>query len=327
MIFKCKNCGGNTVYNPDKEGMYCPQCESMDSHEQVNGGNLQSCPNCGAPVEAKEYLSAIQCGHCGNYLIFEERIEGIYRPHTILPFKISKETAKEKMEKEFARKAFLPASFLSAKTLQNLQGRYVPFWMYDYNVHMVFSGRGTKIRTWESGDTRYTETSVYAVERDMAASFDKVPVDASTSMEDDVMDLMEPYHYEGLVDFAAQYMSGFLGEVYNEDADSLEARAGQKVINDSKTLLHSTIGQYNTLQTEREDITRQRTKSDFALFPVWKYEYEYQGKNYSYFVNGQTGKVIGKTPVSVGKAFAYTGTIFASCCLIMTFLKIILGVL
>lgn len=24
MIFKCKNCGGNSVYSPEKKMMYCP---------------------------------------------------------------------------------------------------------------------------------------------------------------------------------------------------------------------------------------------------------------------------------------------------------------
>lgn len=37
MLFKCKNCGGNTVYAPDKGKMYCPHCESIDSEEKVGG--------------------------------------------------------------------------------------------------------------------------------------------------------------------------------------------------------------------------------------------------------------------------------------------------
>ena len=34
MIFKCKNCGGNVVYSPERKKMFCPFCESEDSEER-----------------------------------------------------------------------------------------------------------------------------------------------------------------------------------------------------------------------------------------------------------------------------------------------------
>ena len=37
----------------------------------------------------------------------------------------------------------------------------------------------------------------------------------------------------------------------------------------------------------------------------------YKGKNYQFTLNGQTGKIIGKLPVSGGKAAAWFGTILA----------------
>ena len=37
MIFKCKNCGGNVVYSPERKKMFCPFCESEDSEERQDG--------------------------------------------------------------------------------------------------------------------------------------------------------------------------------------------------------------------------------------------------------------------------------------------------
>ena len=51
MFFKCKNCGGNTVYAPDKKRMYCPHCESTDSEEKIEDNSLAQCANCGAPLQ------------------------------------------------------------------------------------------------------------------------------------------------------------------------------------------------------------------------------------------------------------------------------------
>ena len=66
MIFKCKNCGGNAVYHPDKKAMWCPHCDSLDSQERLDTENMENCTNCGAPLEQiGEFTSALKCAHCG----------------------------------------------------------------------------------------------------------------------------------------------------------------------------------------------------------------------------------------------------------------------
>ncbi len=104
MIFKCKNCGGNTVYEPGRGSMYCPHCESADSEETIQGGTLQQCVNCGAPLEMQEYTSAGRCEHCGSYIVFNERVEGVYEPHMLLPFRINKKAAAQALDREFSRR-------------------------------------------------------------------------------------------------------------------------------------------------------------------------------------------------------------------------------
>ena len=61
MIFKCKNCGGNSLYNPEKKMMQCPHCESEDSQEKLAGVGLTQCGNCGAPMNVPDYASAMKC--------------------------------------------------------------------------------------------------------------------------------------------------------------------------------------------------------------------------------------------------------------------------
>ena len=61
--------------------------------------------------------------------------------------------------------------------------------------------------------------------------------------------------------------------------------------------------------------------------PVWQYLYRYRGKTYQFHVNGQTGKVIGKTPVSIGKVFAYGASVFAIVTVICSFVVGVLEIL
>lgn len=305
MIFKCKNCGGNAVYEPGRKRMYCPHCESLDSEDIVPDSSITQCVNCGAPINIGEYTSASKCAHCGSYIVFNERVEGVYEPHLILPFKINKDAAVEALNTEFKKRTFTPSGFLSEKSLEGMQGIYVPFWMYDYQAQYDFEGTATRVRTWTSGNTEYTETSYYDVERHMKAGFDKVPVDASLAMEDGEMDLMEPYTYEELEGFNPKYMSGFFGEVYNQSAPELEGRAKEKVRDASDKLMSQSLSGYSSVTPKSKKLNLERDGINYTLLPVWMYLYQYRGKTYRFHVNGQTGKVIGKTPVSKAKVLAY----------------------
>lgn len=116
-----------------------------------------------------------------------------------------------------------------------MEGSYIPFWLYDMKADCHYSGTGTTVRVWVSGDTEYTETSYFQVNRDVDVDFEKLPVDASLEMEDQVMDMMEPYQYEALENFRPEYMSGFLGEVYNQSAEVLEPRAEDRARKDASS--------------------------------------------------------------------------------------------
>lgn len=311
MLFKCKNCGGNVVYEPGRGQMYCPHCESIESQDVLKGSSMTQCVNCGAPVEVKDYLSAAKCEHCGSYLVFDERVEGVYEPHMILPFRVNKDAAVEAMNREFSKRLFTPSDFMSTKSLEQMEGIYVPFWLYDYQAEYDFQGEGTKVRRWTSGNTEYVETSYYEVIRKMNVDFDKIPVDASYAMEDGIMDLMEPYSYQELIGFEPKYMSGFYGEIYNQGAPELEGRAQVKARNASKEMMQASLREYGTVRPYRDDLKLARDGVNYALMPVWKYVYQYKGQTYQYHVNGQTGKVIGITPISKEKVLLYGASVFA----------------
>ncbi|MCB0854837.1 MAG: hypothetical protein KDD63_21600, partial [Bacteroidetes bacterium] len=46
-----------------------------------------------------------------------------------------------------------------------------------------------------------------------------------------------------------------------------------------------------------------------ALVPVWVSIYTYQGKNFQFLVNGQTGRVTGEKPISFNKIYTAIGLI------------------
>ncbi len=327
MIFKCKNCGGNIVYDPDKGTMCCPHCEGIDTEEKiVSTESIKTCANCGAPMDSVvlEHTSATKCPSCGSYVILDERVQGDYEPDKILPFRISRNKAINLLRDEFGRRVFTPEGFLSNASVSKIEGTYVPFFMYDYDTDSEYRGTGTKVRSWTSGDYEYTETSYYDIHRVMEADFKGVPVDASDYMDDQYMDLMEPYAYEGLEGFEEKYMSGFLGEKYNRSEEELAERAEKKVGSAVETLVDESISGYATVKKKRFDVNAKKTRVEYALLPVWEYVFRYHNENYKFHVNGQTGKVVGKTPVSKEKVLLYGFTVFGITAILGSMLRLLL---
>lgn len=59
-------------------------------------------------------------------------------------------------------------------------------------------------------------------------------------------------------------------------------------------------------------------KSDwkYALMPAWTMTYRYKGELYYFAMNGQTGKIAGRVPVSRKKTNRLMWTITAACLVI-----------
>ena len=321
MIFKCRNCGGNSIYSPEQKGMYCPFCDSQNSQEKTeSAGDMKICPNCGGELNVQEHTSALQCPYCDHYIILNERVEGEYAPVRLIPFKLGKDMVKKLMKDSFGRKIFAPTDFLSEARLNSMVGEYVPFWLYGYNTRCYYDGEGTKVHVRVVGDTEITETSFYHVVRDMSICYQDIPADASLKMTDDIMDLLEPYQYQEMVDFQPEYLSGFQGEKYNMPWQDVEFRARNKMSESAETLLNQSISGYTRLAHRNKEIRVGDQQTRYVLLPVWKYIYKYKEELYPFYINGQTGKIIGKVPVSTAKVLVYGGTLWA--CLMAIFAMI-----
>lgn len=311
MFYRCKNCGGNVTYHPEKKKMVCESCGSEDSQQEIPQKEIHVCSNCGGQIETTEYTLACRCPYCQTFHIFEDRMEGEYRPQLLLPFCLGKYEAAEKMKKHFSSNLFLPSDFCAAASIETMEGLYVPFWMYDFCSHIRFEGEGDRIRTWREGDYEVTETRVYRLIRDMEINYAKIPVDASIAMEDGMMDLLEPYEYGELNDFTPVYLSGFQADVYEQNSDALKGRAEEKADGFSRSYLAEENAGYAVVRPLEDYIENEKKNTFFAFLPVWKYIYHYDGKEYPFYINGQTGKVIGAPPVSRARVFGMSAGIFA----------------
>lgn len=274
---------------------------SEDWGAEGDGMRAYSCPSCGAELICDENTAAAACPYCGNPTVMPGQFAGQLRPDFIIPFKLSKEDAVKALKDHYKGKILLPKSFTQENHVQEIQGIYVPFWMFDGEAEGNAHYEATRSHTYRSGDYEITKTEHYDISRAGCISFEKIPADASSKMPDDYMDSIEPYDYQDLKPFSTAYLPGFLADKFDVTVEQCVQWADQRCKGTLSLALRDTVTGYDTCTLINDSVSLKRGKVHYALMPVWMLNTNWKGKNFLFAMNGQTGKVVGDLPVSWGK--------------------------
>ena len=352
--YKCPCCGGALEFNSSVQKMKCPFCDSefdMDTlqaydndlnstqetemnwdttagsqWENGEADNLKAyvCKSCGGEIVGDDSTAATSCPYCGNPVVLMGQFSGDLKPDFVIPFKNDKKAAKEALQNHCKGKILLPKVFKDQNHIDEIKGIYVPFWLFDADVNANIRYKATRVRHWSDSDYRYTETSFFSVFRSGQVAFDRVPVDGSTKMPDDLMESIEPYNFNEAVDFQTAYLAGYLADKYDVDAQQSINRANERIKRSTEESFASTVKGYTSVIPEGSNIQLNNGKAKYALYPVWILNTTWQGKNYLFAMNGQTGKFVGDLPMDKGLfkkwLFSIAGAVSA-----VTFLITFLG--
>lgn len=334
--YKCPCCGGKVEFDSSIQQMKCPYCdttfdvEAMLAHDEdlnqpsqdemqwqkeqegstweetgQDDMNVYVCKSCGGEIFADENTAATHCPYCGNPVMLTNRLSGDLKPDYVIPFKLDKNAAKEALRKHFSGKKLLPKLFSSEHHIDEIKGLYVPFWLFDADADANIRYKGTIVRVWADADFNYTETKFYSIQRAGILSFDNVPVDGSSKMPDDLMESLEPYDFSQAVDFQTAYLSGYLADRYDVSADDCIERANTRVKTTTQQAFANTVTGYASVTPEASDIKLSNAKHKYALYPVWLLNTTWQGKQYTFAMNGQTGKIVGDLPIDNKRLWLY----------------------
>lgn len=263
------------------------------------------CNNCGAVLITESQTTATTCSFCGAGVVLGDRLSGNLAPAKVIPFTINKQQAQEAFQKWCKKGRLTPSDFMTADRIKNITGIYVPFWLYDLNGRGEIDATCTRVRTYTLGDWIYTETKYYHVYRKVDLNYSRIPCDASKKMEDSMMDKLEPYDFQNLKDFNMPYLAGYIAEKYDYNDEEMLPRIKQRASSYVDSYIHSTISGYTTTNIHHKDINLRKLKSEYTLMPVWMVCYDYKKTEHNFAMNGQTGKVVGRPPLSAGKIAAW----------------------
>lgn len=293
---------------------YEPSSDWGDDTEKMRA---YSCPSCGAEIICEETTAATSCPYCGNPSVVPGNFAGTLKPDYIIPFKLHQDEAKAALKKHYKNKRFLPNSFKTENKISEIKGIYVPFWMFDGNADVSAHFNATRSTVRRDGNYEVTTTRHYRISRAGNVSFEKIPVDASTKMPDDYMDSVEPFNYNEIVPFSTAYLPGFLADKYDVTSNDCYKRALDRASNSAVTAMRNDVVGYDTCATTDSNVNMHQRKTHYAMLPVYILNTKWRDKDYLFAMNGQTGKMISKLPISVGKFLAWFGGLTASLTLII----------
>ena len=324
--YKCPCCDGAIAFEAGLQKMKCPYCdtefemetlaayddalqadqddamawESTTSEQLSEGVRAYVCNSCGGEILGDDQTAATSCPYCGNPVVMMQQFAGALKPDLVIPFKRDKKAAIASLKKHYMGKRLLPKVFKNENHLKEIQGIYVPVWLFDAGAQADVRYKGTQVQTWSDSQYNYTKTSYFAISRSGSLQFTRIPVDGSSKMDDTLMESLEPFDSSKAVDFQTAYLAGFLADKYDADADSCIERANQRIKRSTEEAIADTISGYDSLTTEHSSVRLTQGKTRYALYPVWLLNTKWKGETYTFAMNGQTGKFVGDLPMDKG---------------------------
>ncbi|AGI27878.1 TFIIB-type zinc ribbon-containing protein [Bacillus subtilis] len=334
--YKCPNCGSDMAFDSETGSLSCSSCGRQDNIESLPKENIAArfsddeakeyqCENCGAVLITEAETTATTCSFCGGAAILADRLSGHLAPAKVIPFTISKQEAEQAFRKWCKKGLLTPRGFMSADRIKSITGMYIPFWMFDLNSEVQVRANCTRVHQYEEGDYICTETEHFEAFRDINLDYLKIPVDASEKMKDELMDKLEPYSYEELKEFQTAYLAGYIAEKYNYTDEELFPRAKEKISSYIDSYIHSTFSGYTSVNVRDKQIHTKNVNSFYVLLPVWMVSYDYERAEHIFAMNGQTGKVVGKPPISRGKVAAWFSGIAGGTFLALKLVSLMMG--
>lgn len=309
---KCEGCGGDLVWSPASNYLECTQCGGRTGvkrivcpsmHNYQAGTDVPSikpiqhsytCTTCGGVFSSSEG-ALTRCPGCGAKTLVPSTNNFNYLIDGIVPFKVSKKDAMEKLTKWIKGKKMAPNDLKHLFKLGKATGYYIPQYEVDLQTIARYKGSGEHRETITKVD-RDGRRSTYVVAHPYSFSGTKKKntyrlVNASGR----AIPALGAYNTNELCGYLPQYTYGF--------------SSAQRVVDltNAFNITHRTIISEieNQIRFEEDNVSFLRVDPEFFnekyrlnLFPVWVTHYTYKNKQYSCYVNGQTGTVSGSTPIS-----------------------------
>lgn len=280
------------------------------------------CEACGAEVvvDTAHALNA-RCHWCRHTLNVNQQIPNGAVPDAVLPFRLTKEEAVEKI-REFAasRRLFAHRRFKKEFVPENVLGVYLPYLVIDARAESQYWGKGeVETRRWTettgSGDNKRTTTyyaaDVYQVSRQVSFTVDDLTVEGSseraqfgTANTNNIVNTILPFDTKNAVKWNASYLVGFTSEKRDLNVEAVKPVLEDQLLSIGRSEVRASLGRFDRgVRWEQEKVDVGGSRWVSMYLPVWLYSYQQESNGLLHYiaVNARTGETMGSIPVSQPK--------------------------
>ncbi len=325
----CPACGGKMHYSAEKQKIACQYCGYTEDIDRANdlivekpldatlvaastfvpenqGKKVFDCDNCGSKFMIESTDVAVNCTFCGsNNVNVEAFVHRYIQPSGIIPFKIAEKESLELFKKWIRKGLFHPNKLKRMAKVEYLHGIYLPFFTYDANTVANWSGEAgyhyqDTQRVYVNGEWKtqtVTRTRWVPKSGTLRHFFDDVLVVASNGLKQDEITGVYPFLLKEAVNYNPKLLLGWEAEVYSLTLEEGAGVAERVMDAELKQLAARELG--GDTQRRLRVVSKKFDKTyKHIILPIWLATYTYNEKVYHFIVNGQTGKVSGKKPLS-----------------------------
>lgn len=306
--------------------------EKTGNRDWGTATKIASCKYCGAEMVMDVNSLSTTCEFCGsNHVTEATDDQGLLSPGGVVPFQVTQQQASDLFKKWIGAKFFAPNAAKKGAQAESFKGVYLPYWTFDAVTDSAYTGRYGKDRQVKEKDRdgnihTKTVTDWYNTNGTYNEFIDDQLICASKNHTESFLKSIEPFNTGDNKVYTPEYLSGFKAERYTVPLEDGWAGATRDIERHIRSVVTSKIRTDN--HADRSEITAiniqySQMTYKYLLLPVWFSSFNFGGKVFQFVVNGQTGKVGGKSPVSGLKVFLTIFIIVAVIALIVVLMKLL----
>lgn len=312
----CPNCGSDLFYNPRTGSLTCKYCESSfylptsrknavivrqynaSFHPSLlnKGLNSYKCKTCGRVYFMTTEGHSSRCPNCGN-----SEIELVEEPgfcaDGVIPFKITKKQASDYMQDYLKSNPKIPKELKTMAKDQKLMSVLIPVWNFSFNLYASYNATESIVKK-DSYDYFYTiHNPIFGDKEKRVESMDECATDGE---ENDFLDLFDEKDYANIVPYCPEYSYGSRVDPITKNIHEFYSKVVEKAKADfSRQIKRELLARKNDTHDISVSCRADDVFFNFTYVPVYLNVFHYKKKMYKLYVSGTTGKVKGKTPVSI----------------------------
>jgi DNA-directed RNA polymerase subunit RPC12/RpoP len=266
------------------------------------------CRNCGAQVSFDANKQLVKCAFCGSeYAIGAFAPQNAVAPNLpqtqIVPIAIDEHEANKIFLKWLSEGSWKPNDLVHAFKKNGSTMVYVPFWLFNADVRTTWNGfygqtqyrPVTKTRFVNGREQRYVDNEPYTVwcpqSGEHAGNYSDF-ISASGALSQKETDKLR-FDAKDFKPLRNEYLQGWQSEKPSVTEGQAAEKAQQRMIQREGNACRQLT---DRLQNWCCQFTFRN--SCVVYLPVWTFAYRYGNASYRAIINGRTGDIFGKKPVS-----------------------------